>query len=253
MLKKNSSLFLFGTISLIFITIVLLVTFITFKDSDPTIRGTFGDMFGGANALFTGFSFVGLLITILLQREDIKYQKDEMKSQSFENTFFNLVNINRETVGNLHVNRTRRTSTATGRTETDISSHGSAVFTYIYGRYIDCLPDNKKFDNDVYLRIYKENWAVLGHYFRSLEIILLTIENLETNYHIDHNYKQRFMDIIKAQLSEYETAIIFYHFLSSKGIKFKIIAEKYNLFEFVNDELVTDDKIFYVNKSNNKL
>ncbi len=68
-------------------------------------RGTFGDMFGGLNTLFTGAAFIGIIITVLLQRKELKQthkaieeQRAEMKAQisvlklqQFENTFFSLL------------------------------------------------------------------------------------------------------------------------------------------------------------------
>ncbi len=88
--------------------------------------GQFGDMFGGANALFSGLAFAGVIIAILLQRkelivqrrdlrltrrvvtmevEQLKGQKDllqkqeeqmegqkaALEKQNFETTFFNLL------------------------------------------------------------------------------------------------------------------------------------------------------------------
>lgn len=40
--------------------------------------GTFGDSFGVVNALFTGLTFSGLIITLLQQREEIKIQKEDL-------------------------------------------------------------------------------------------------------------------------------------------------------------------------------
>lgn len=75
-------------------------------------QGQFGDMFGAVTALFSGLTIVGLIYTIILQREDIKIarqslidQKEELKlnrdefkiqnetlgKQRFENTFFHLL------------------------------------------------------------------------------------------------------------------------------------------------------------------
>ncbi len=42
-------------------------------------RGTFGDMFGVANALFSGLAFGGIIFTIYLQREDLKSTRVELK------------------------------------------------------------------------------------------------------------------------------------------------------------------------------
>jgi hypothetical protein len=42
-------------------------------------RGTFGDMFGAINALFSGLAFAGVIYTILLQRQELKLQRKELK------------------------------------------------------------------------------------------------------------------------------------------------------------------------------
>lgn len=49
-----------------------------------TERGQFGDVFGSANALFSGFAFVGLIYTIWLQRNELEMQRDELKLQREE-------------------------------------------------------------------------------------------------------------------------------------------------------------------------
>jgi hypothetical protein len=40
--------------------------------------GTFGDMFGALNTLFTGFAFVGVSITIWYQRQQLHAQREEL-------------------------------------------------------------------------------------------------------------------------------------------------------------------------------
>jgi len=42
-------------------------------------RGTFGDMFGAVNALFSGLAFVALIYTIILQREEISLNRKEIE------------------------------------------------------------------------------------------------------------------------------------------------------------------------------
>lgn len=91
--------------------------------------GTFGDSFGALTSLFTGLAFVGLIITlrqqkeqIAMQREDLKLQREEMKAardelsgqkeqmelqnqslkqQMFEQTFFNLLNVFNQYIADL--------------------------------------------------------------------------------------------------------------------------------------------------------
>jgi len=78
-------------------------------------RGLFGDQFGGINALFTGLAFAGLIITIILQSQELRLQRQELretrnefiqqnetlKLQRFENTFFNLLDVHNKIVDNL--------------------------------------------------------------------------------------------------------------------------------------------------------
>lgn len=47
-------------------------------------RGQFGDLFGGANALFTGLAFAGVIYTIMLQRTELKLQRLELSSSRLE-------------------------------------------------------------------------------------------------------------------------------------------------------------------------
>ena len=39
------------------------------------IRGTFGDMFGAVNALFSGLAFAGIIITLYFQRIELVHRK----------------------------------------------------------------------------------------------------------------------------------------------------------------------------------
>lgn len=40
-------------------------------------RGIFGDMFGSVSALFSGLAFAGVIYTILLQTQELKYQRED--------------------------------------------------------------------------------------------------------------------------------------------------------------------------------
>ena len=65
-------------LAILFVFGVWLWTYYSLKDLDETHRGTFGDMFGGANALFSGLAFTGIIITILLQRKELSLQRQEL-------------------------------------------------------------------------------------------------------------------------------------------------------------------------------
>ena len=43
--------------------------------------GEYGDLFGAANALFSGFAFVGLLVTVLMQNAELREQGDQTEKR----------------------------------------------------------------------------------------------------------------------------------------------------------------------------
>lgn len=69
--------------------------------------GWFGDQFGAVNSLFSGLALAGIIYTIILQKKELKHQREElrltreefktqnetMKIQRVDNTFFNLVRL----------------------------------------------------------------------------------------------------------------------------------------------------------------
>jgi hypothetical protein len=79
-MKRNESRISVGWISVLTISGVValwVITWLVLKD-DPD-RGQAGDMFGGLNALFTGLAFAGVIVTILLQREELALQRRELE------------------------------------------------------------------------------------------------------------------------------------------------------------------------------
>lgn len=52
-----------------------------FKWNDLSILGQLGDSFGTLNTLFSGLAFLGIIISIKLQRDDLKLQRVELSRQ----------------------------------------------------------------------------------------------------------------------------------------------------------------------------
>ena len=77
--KENSKngLLIKLILSVLFIWIVSAVLIMVFL-SEWSDRGTFGDLFGAVNALFSALAFAVLIYTIVLQREEIKQNREEI-------------------------------------------------------------------------------------------------------------------------------------------------------------------------------
>ncbi|MEP2953164.1 MAG: putative phage abortive infection protein [Sulfitobacter sp.] len=83
--KTTSVLMIFCATSVAFLTVPLLLIlyafFVTYSfgwENGDASPGTFGDMFGGANALFSGWAFAGLLIALFMQRSELALQREEL-------------------------------------------------------------------------------------------------------------------------------------------------------------------------------
>lgn len=84
-------------------------------DSDE--RGIFGDMFGAVNAVFSGLAFAGIIISLYLQRIDLKnqfeeiqqtnkefkIQNDTLQVQKFENQYYKMIDLHRDNVNEFSI------------------------------------------------------------------------------------------------------------------------------------------------------
>jgi len=112
--KEDSDIKKWAGVATVVILILWAITFTIPYDKDSFFgdRGTFGDMFGAVNALFSGFAFAGIIITIILQSRELKLQREElsdtrevfeeqsrlMATQQNDNTFFNLLDNHRKLI-----------------------------------------------------------------------------------------------------------------------------------------------------------
>lgn len=218
-------------------------------------RGTFGDMFGAINALFSGLAFASLIYAILLQREELRLQRTELADtrkvlesqrqeastqnetlaqQTFDNTFFQLLRLQSEIVGAIDLRE--------GRTNRVISE-GRDCFKTFYGnldkRFQTAaigLPANT--DSEILSRIdiayrnfLEDHEKDVGHYFRSLYNLVKFIHQSK----LPDEKKRIYTNLVRAQLSSYEQLLLFYNCLSPMGDKkFKPLVERYALLKTIN-------------------
>lgn len=56
-------------------------------------RGTFGDMFGAINALFSGLALFGIIVSIMIQQRELKLQQEELVETRVEFKINRLTNV----------------------------------------------------------------------------------------------------------------------------------------------------------------
>ena len=178
-------------------------------------RGSFGDMFGGLNALFTGLAFAGVIYTMILQPEDLKQQSKEleltrqvlekqqlemihqtttMAVQRFESSFFSLLEFfgavveqvkSSPTYGDGFKGREALTHHFT-MLKSKFSGGRSGAYVHIFNTYAD------------------QHRSTLGRYASTLENLFNFIQNAEVPNKI------LYARILESALSTSERAFLYY-------------------------------------------
>lgn len=244
-------------------------------------RGTFGDMFGAINALFSGLAFAGLIVTLLYQKEELALQRDELretreemarqrtefeeqnktlKRQRFENTFFNMLSLQQEIVANLSYDEVERVIDYRNPLKNDVrhtSYRGRTIFREIYLN-LTVSTTNQHSYNGIRQAIRVNTYAIYSeissttrfdHYFRHLYRIY---KYVDTSDLIANNERYDYACIIRSQLSDYELVMLFYNCLTANGrAKFKPLIERYAIFNNLRQELLakSEDKSLYAEKA----
>ena len=224
-------------------------------------RGTFGDMFGAVNALFSGLAFAGLIVTLLYQKEELALQRAELKEtreemknqrtefeeqnktlkrQRFENTFFNMLSLQKDIVADLFY----KVEGFTGGVQYTSRDVFRAIYTQPFGGIQSKLRDKGISELQVP--------SLLDHYFRHLYRIY---KYLDTTNLIDDCERYDYACIIRSQLADYELIMLFYNCLTINGReKFKLLVEKYAAFNNLRKDLLVhpDDISLYADSAYNR-
>ncbi len=179
--------------------------------------GAWGDFFGGVlNPILTFLTFMGLLITIIVQQSELKESRKEFKrtadalseqsenlrQQKFENTFFNMISFLNECGKNLNV--IDKENNITGR----------AVFVYYHKKLLEKIVEAESLhrDNEVNKRVERGVLSFsqyydheVGHYFNQIKNLLRFIDS---NGQENKNF---FSNMLSSQLTIHEKGIIFHY------------------------------------------
>ena len=225
-LFKVLSYALISAVSLLSINLIL----ITFTDRG----GVFGDFLGGVlNPIFTFFTLFGLIVTIVIQRQELslarnEYEKtaDALSTQAIETTFFNILDLHHKIVDNLKVDleelsyRSEAQKVLKGVTASFLNAQlgvsaesksltveGRQVFEEILA-FLSVEAKSPEDSLERYKNIQKNHNHVLGHYFRNLYQALKVIDSYEKNK-LTREQKRKYSSILRAQLSTKELALLF--------------------------------------------
>ncbi len=281
--EKDYSIWIIGALSVLLIVGLWLYTYYRLKGMGTEDRGTFGDMFGSVNAIYSGLALAGIIITILLQGKELKLQRKELKEtreefkiqnltlrfQRFENTFFNLLSLHHQIVEAIDLDiyiENKEEGSLLQKYPPDmklVTINGRDVFKRKYEELKNKINENPQHElNFNYLKIYETVQTDFGHYFRNLYRIIKFVN--ETEFHSyseldldpnnaydvesyngeNFNTRYQYTSMIRAQLSDYELLWIFYNCLSENGFdKFKPLVEAFSLLKNMPWDKLHDESL----------
>lgn len=217
---------------------LLLVFIVNLFSIGKSSFGEWGDFFGGVlNPLLTFLTFMGLLITIVIQQTELREsrlelkrsadalreQSESLKKQNFESTFFQMLSIHNGIVNSIDLVN-----------DEGKLARGRDCFSVFYTRFNKIYRENKakangKHPNQSIVKLsYKLFWknhqTELSHYFRYLYNLVRFIK--ESSF-VDGPYVR----LVRAQLSDQELLLLFYNCVSENGGNFTALVEEFALLD----------------------
>ena len=244
-LMKTKTIILF-IISLIIIILIFLIWlyadhWMKFVFGKFISDKAFGNIFNALGSLFTALAFAGLIITILIQRQDSNDQKRINNIQIFENNFIKLLEQHHRIIDSFVIEPkpNKEGEEIEPYPEKRNKIYQFEAFDFLakdfkhrYEKVKEIpLPADKSiqtvFINAFQHHTYGTYGYMIGHYFRNLYHIVKYIDDNESLNSFDLKYK--YAKILRAQLSAPEIYLIALNGLTYHGEGFKPLIEKYRL------------------------
>ena len=205
--------------------------------------GQLGDLFGGINALFAAFAFVGVAIAAYYQHRTWELQTSEEArnreahaQQAFEPLFFKLLDrVKRPERLLIAAAVERQMKASWGGSHVSFSAavdilRQAMATTTEYARAIE--KSNATVANavvDLYRATYQTNQAALGPYFRSLYHVFKLISNST----LEPEKQVAYANIARAALDADELFLLSLNCATDEGAKFKPLVEEYGLLKHI--------------------
>ncbi len=208
------------------------------------LLGQLGDTFGALNALFSALAFVGVLATLIQQREELSRQQTQIATaeknqhrQRFEDNFFQLLAVIRENRQDVRFRNSSEYLASKSRTSST-TKEGHAAFQAAYremrfwvgqettnGRQLDRVELAALYAQKVHVR-YE---STLGAYFRLVYEIL---DRVERDQHLSDDEKNEFGNLVRGQMTSFEAIIAGCNALNDFAKDFRRLIIRFRLLKY---------------------
>lgn len=219
----------------------------TESSAELSALGQVGDLFGGLNALFAAFAFVGVLWAGILQRQALLDAKDAYDTerraiarQQFEGTFFHLLTLLRE-VGQ---ESQALPAVAESLADADLSKQPDTFRHLAEVLFASIRTARPSTPEGELLRELVERYegeinpahsSSLGRYFRALHQTLDLIDSQSADC-LSATDKVRYANIVRGQIPESLLFLLSVNGLRRPGRKTRHLIARYGLLKYLRDD-----------------
>lgn len=184
-----------------------LIIYLTWPLSEFSIAksGTFGDSFGVVTSLFSGLAFAGIILTILLQRQELTESREIFRIQRFEGSFYRLLDLYRKNLEDLRI--------------FDISSgtnyHAIDALSFIckqlnetmqkYSRFLEVEDRRAIYESQLFIEVQK----LIRRQARYLGTLQSLLDLIDRDLPNDKE-REPYWNIVANQLTSHEARYLFY-------------------------------------------
>jgi hypothetical protein len=209
----KATLAIFGLVLIIVCSYAATVIILTWPISEFSIAkaGVFGDSFGIITSLFSGLAFAGIIITILLQRQELSESREIFKLQRFEGSFYRLLDFYRKNLENIKISEPQAETIYYGVDALNLICKKLNQAMQKYNHFLEIEEGRKIYENQLFIEIQK----ILCRQARYLGTLLNLLELIERDIP-EHDDRIPYWNIIASQLTAIEVKYIFYCCLVAK-------------------------------------
>lgn len=207
MTLKQSALYIIAGVIATIVAYGTLILYLTWPISEFSIAksGTFGDSFGVVTSLFSGLAFAGIILTILLQRQELTESREIFRLQRFEGSFYRILELYRKNLEEISI-----TDTPSGTT-----LHAIDALNFVCKRLNETMQKYASFlENEDRRVIYEaqlfiEVQKLIRRQARYLGTLQSLLELIERDLAIE-NDREPYWNIVANQLTSHEAKYLFY-------------------------------------------
>ncbi len=240
-------IFVVAVLLLVAGVVAYIATFGANLSGSPSRWGQFGDYIGGVlNPGFSLLALAALLYTIHLQSRELRNstlefknsirvlteQSESLKLQNFERTFFEMVRLHHDIIRDMDL-----------ESKEGKRVQGRDCFRWLFGNFKEAYKEVAETErtpghliDQAYARFGERRRQEVDHYFRNFHAILKFVDESAAQT------PERYVDILRAQMSSREINLLFYTALCSYNSELKQLLETHSMFENLDPDAVINKR-----------